>query len=136
MKNYIYSTVSSSVRFCKYDQSNPGVTTIEESFIVKGGANVIDKRLLTPRGVVTEVSNETLAWLTENREFQQMIAKGFLVLQRDQSRQRDPEVVRAEYMEGRDKAAQSEALDYAEGGRHWVRPIEDVHGDNLPVRNK
>lgn len=45
---------------------------------IEGGANVASKNLVTPRGVVTKVTEEQYAYLLANRHFQDHVAKGFI----------------------------------------------------------
>ena len=67
-KNYIYSTLSSSV---KYECEGA-------SILIKGGANIPNVHMLTPKGVVTEVTDEELVLLGGNSVFQLHKANGYI----------------------------------------------------------
>lgn len=45
---------------------------------IKGGADVTDKNLVTPDGVVTKVTADELEILKSNKDFQKHVEKGFV----------------------------------------------------------
>ena len=50
-----------------------------KSVVIKGGAGVKDKfSLATPKGMVTEVTDEELAFLQKDPHFQRHVRKGFM----------------------------------------------------------
>ena len=74
--SYIVSYESQSVEFPKYIKTKTGVDA-NGSVIIKGGANVIDKKTMqTPKGVVTEVSKEDLEFLKTQYLFNYKVEKG------------------------------------------------------------
>ena len=48
------------------------------AFLVKGGANITDKRLVTPMGVVTQCTAEELEKLNQIKAFTNHIAGGYI----------------------------------------------------------
>lgn len=111
-KNYIYSTLSTDQIYAQYAKSdNNDLPIVEKKVHIHGGANVVDKKqLVTPRGVVTHVSDEDLALLESNQQFQRHKKNGFIVVD---SRKVDPEV-RAADMVSRDDSAPMTPEDYDE----------------------
>lgn len=97
-KVYVYSTLSSDQDY----GTKAGVVRI------KGGANVSNKNLVTPRGVVTEVTEAQLDALQHHAVFQAHATNGFITVslserkvdqmvrdmeQRDGSAQETPETI-------------------------------------------
>lgn len=56
---YVYSTVTASIAY----------TVGDKTIIIKGGANVTDKHMWTPRGVATEVTKDELEELRKIPSF-------------------------------------------------------------------
>ena len=99
-KLYIYSTLSASVEY-----EVEGGKTI----LIKGGANIADKYMLTPLGVATCIEDSDLPLLRANRVFALHMANGFL--HADKSKM-DIEVVVAD-MERADNSAPDTEADVA-----------------------
>lgn len=98
---YIYSTLTADQIYTNY-QSNPnGLPTPTSQILVRGGANLMTKALVTPLGVVTPVSDEELAELKCNEVFKLHLANGFLTISNAKS---DVEKVVCD-MTGRDNSA-------------------------------
>lgn len=91
---YIYSTLSNDQRY----QLKDG-----RSVLIAGKANVANKQLVTPKGVVTPVSEDEFNLLQENIVFIAHAKNGFL--SGDHSHQ-DPEVFAERNLEAADKSAQ------------------------------
>lgn len=118
---YLYSTLSCSQRYVKYAPAVAGgVPREERSVFVAGGANVANKNLITPRGVVTEVTDEELALLRENDLFKIHVSKGHIVVE---DRKHDVEKVIPD-MEARSPDAQIEPQDYDVSGTHTTDGVK------------
>lgn len=78
---YIFSTLTNSLNVCAYEAPQGGTPRRVRSVLVNGGANVADKHLITPQGVVTEVSDEDLAFLKQNKMFNRMVERGFVKIE-------------------------------------------------------
>jgi len=76
--SYITSTMSASVTYCVYAKTVGGLTKVVKEITINGGANVINKHFVTPEGVCTQVSDEDLELLQQNKTFQQHMKNGFL----------------------------------------------------------
>ncbi len=79
-KIYIYSTLTSDQVYANYRSSANGVPLAESKIAINGGANLMTKHLVTPHGVVTEVTAEELAELRKNEVFKLHLANGFLTI--------------------------------------------------------
>ena len=75
---YITSTMSTGVKYAVYGQSAGGLPIVKKEIEIKGGANVADKALYTPNGVVTKVSDDELDLLKANPVFQLHVKAGYL----------------------------------------------------------
>lgn len=79
---YIFSTLSTNQLYTKYHKSeNNDLARVDRTVLVKGGANVADKHFITPRGVVTEVSDEDCALLKETPLFKMHVENGYLTVE-------------------------------------------------------
>ena len=81
MANYIHSTLSNDIDFPVYAETGPmSMNAVVRKIIsIKGGANVRNRySMATPTGMVTEVSDEDLAFLQKDAAFQRHVAKGFM----------------------------------------------------------
>ena len=56
---YVYSTVTASIAY----------TVGDKTIVIKGGANVTDKHMWTPRGVATEVTKRRIRRVTQDSKF-------------------------------------------------------------------
>lgn len=86
--NYIYSTLASDQVYVEYGKNRQVVSQV----FVAGKANIPNKHMLTPKGVSTEVSDEQLAVLRNNRVFQLHEKNGFITVD---SKKRDADKVSA-----------------------------------------
>ena len=85
MTNYVYSTASNDSTFIQWLPAPEGSIPVRgRSVVVKGGANVIDKNFVTPRGVVTSVTDEELSFLESLPSFNRKVTAGFYTVQRKQ----------------------------------------------------
>ena len=64
---YVYSTVTASIAYKIGDKT----------IVIKGGANVTDKHMWTPRGVATEVTREELEELRKIPSFSSREKDGY-----------------------------------------------------------
>lgn len=112
---YIYSTLSCPQRYTKYtDAVAGGVPREERAVLVQGGANVANKNLITPRGVVTEVTDEELVLLRQNPLFVTHETNGYVAVE---ERKADVEKV-VTNMEARSPDAPLTPEDYTVTGTH------------------
>lgn len=100
-KIFVYSTLTCDQRYTNYVPGGGDLPVPVGSVFVKGGTGVADARLVTPRGVVTEVTEEELAILEANADFNLHRKNGFVEVSASKV---DPEKAAAD-MEGRDASA-------------------------------
>ena len=120
---HIVSTLSADVDYTTYyKKSEPGgVNVVEKKIRVKGGANVANRKLLnisdvlTPKGVVTHVSEEDLGHLEKDEVFQTHKKNGFIQVVKSNSAPNGDKV--AKDLEEKDASAPFSPEDYEEGGR-------------------
>ena len=55
---YIFSTLTGGQDYCLYERIVNGNVILKKKISINGGANVANKKLYTPKGVVTSVSDE------------------------------------------------------------------------------
>jgi hypothetical protein len=77
-KLYLISTLSAPQKYTVYGDAARGVPREQTSILVNGGANVANKNLITPQGVYTEITEDQLAILKENKLFQTHEKNGFI----------------------------------------------------------
>lgn len=76
---YITSRMAGGVDYAFYAQGPNGIHIVKDIISIEGGADVINKRnLITPDGVVTEVSSDKLEKLKTHSLFKQHIKDGFI----------------------------------------------------------
>lgn len=107
---YVYSTLASPVSYNVFAKAGADMPVIDKSIVIAGGAGVATKNLVTPRGVMTKVSEEELTLLRQNTVFQLHEKNGFMNVEKKQA---DPEVVAAD-MTGRDNSAPLVPEDFEE----------------------
>lgn len=80
MTYYIYSTLSTDMKYTEYQDPIKGqkVSIVKHSVLVHGRAGVADKHLITPRGVMTKVSDEDFAMLSNNALFKLHTENGYI----------------------------------------------------------
>ena len=122
-KHYVYSTLTSGMDYTLYQTNENGVHLNKGVVSIKGGANLPDKFLITPQGVVTEVDDEQVAILKQIPLFNQHVAAGFIVLSEARS---EIEAVVPD-MVSRDESAPLTPNDYVEGDSQ-AKPVLSTEG--------
>ena len=77
MSKHVISTLTRPNRYAKW-VTQAGVGTMLRSVLIQGGAGVIDKKLITPEGVRTEVSEADAEFLASHGLFKEHQARGFV----------------------------------------------------------
>lgn len=101
MKLYVYSTLSSDMNYTNHAQGGADLPQALPPVFVKGGAGVANDRLITPRGVATEITEEQAEYLRANPLFQLHESNGYVQISADNV---DPDKAAAD-MTGRDNSA-------------------------------
>lgn len=112
---YIYSSLSADHEFVSYDK-HPRVATAKAGVLIKGKANVQDKKTFeTPRGAATQVTDGELELLRAIPAFNDMVKEGFLVVDEKAAHGHDAEEKGASMP--KDKSKQDTAEDYKAMGK-------------------
>jgi hypothetical protein len=114
---FVCSTATNSAYYCEYAKGGADVPVLKKKVLIKGGANIGGKSLVTPRGVVTEVTQEDLDFLLKNDAFNRHVKNGFLTVV-EQKKQPEAEKV-AKDMQPADASAPLTDTDYDKGGRQY-----------------
>lgn len=113
MEHYIYSTLTGSQAYQCYKRGGADLPIVDKTIVVAGGANVADEHFITPRGVVTTVSDEDFALLEQNPVFQLHKSNGFIVVEDKEA----PVEKVASDMEARDESAPLTDNDFIANGQ-------------------
>jgi hypothetical protein len=87
----IYSTLSTDMLYSALSPGAVGsnIAVRERGVQIKGGANVANKYVMTPKGVRTEVTDEELALLEKDEVFKLHKKNGFITIEKDKKRNAD-----------------------------------------------
>lgn len=124
--NFIISTLSNSNSFPVYKnvEGSP-VSQYEKMITIRGGSNITDPRtLITPEGVVTEVSDEDLALLEKNVSFNDFVKGGFLKVKKHTVANVQKEVKKD--MNPKDGSAQPTEKDWTDRGRKAPKTVKEA----------
>lgn len=109
-EHYVFSTLSTDTAYTDYADGGGDMPVVKSTITIKGGANVADKNLVTPMGVMTKVSEEELAALKNNKVFQLHEKNGYIkVMEKPYGIE---EVVVGEGMKEKDASAPLTPSDY------------------------
>jgi len=112
---YVYSTLANDQKYIDWKKGGADVHIPVHSVLVRGGAGVMNKRIITPLGVATEISEQDAAFLERNPLFMIHAQKGFVKIER---RRADPEKMAAD-MNRADPSGPKTSSDYADkNGAH------------------
>lgn len=115
---YIYTTASADMRFHLFEEKKKGqVARIKKSVVIIGKANVATRAFITPKGMVTEVSDSDFKLLEKNKLYQKCVKSGHIS---SDDKKLDPEVV-AKDMEEKDGGAPIVPKDLGDG-----KEVEDL----------
>lgn len=100
-KLYVFSTLASDVAYTNHAQGGGDLPIDLPPVVIKGGAGIANERIVTPRGVATDVTEEQVEYLRANQVFQLHEKNGFVMVSETYG---DPDTVAAD-MTGRDVSA-------------------------------
>lgn len=83
-KVYVYSTLANDQRYITWVHG-PDIPSEERSIFIKGGTGIANDRLITPIGVMTEISEEDAAHLEKNPVFKIHADNGYVQIHRVKS---------------------------------------------------
>lgn len=109
---YIYSTLTCDQAYTAWTK-NGDQQSIQRQVIVKGGAGLMNQNFITPKGTVTEVSEEELTFLQSVDAFKLHLKNGHLTVEK---RSGDADKVAANLSKDMGSAPATPA-DFEAGGR-------------------
>jgi hypothetical protein len=110
MPKYIFSTLTCDQVYSNARHNDAGGIIEDSQVFIKGGAGLANDRLITPLGVLTEVSDEDYEQLLQNEVFKIHVKNGFI---KAQDKKADAEKVAAD-MARKDGSAPLVEQDFAE----------------------
>lgn len=124
----VYSTLTAANEYAEYQNVGGDLQQVTRSVTVKGGAGLPRRQgLLTPLGVMTEVSESDLEFLEQHKNFQQHVAGGWIKVVKSLRFKADADVVAADLAQ-RDGGSPLVFADFKEGA-------QITYGDNVPATN-
>lgn len=109
---YIVSHESASVEFPKWVRTKTGVDA-QGSIVINGGAGVINKKTMeTPKGVITEITEEDLKFLKTQSLFNAKVEAGSYEIVESEKKAKE-----SSKKGKKDKGAQLTAKDFEESGQ-------------------
>lgn len=109
---YVLSKLANTQIYTQYTKGINNINMPVKRVEIKGGADVTDKNLVTPSGVVTKVTADELEILKANKDFQKHLERGCLNIFDSM-----PDIeTKAEKLE-KDNSKQLTPADYAKKGK-------------------
>jgi len=78
---YVYSTLTSAMVYTFYRKLDGVGNVVEHEVRIEGGANLADKNVITPRGVMTAISEDDAALLKDHPVYKMHNANGFVTIE-------------------------------------------------------
>ena len=128
-KLFIFCTLASDVAYTNHAQGGGDMPIELPPVVIKGGAGIANERIVTPRGVATEVTEEQVEYLRANQVFQLHEKNGFVMVSDTYG---DPDTVAAD-MTGRDISAPVVPQDNIAPDAQTVVGGEAVETDAAPA---
>ena len=128
-KLFVFSTLASDVAYTNHAQGGADLPIDLPPVLIKGGAGVANDRIITPRGVATEVTEEHVEYLRANQVFQLHEKNGFVMVSESYA---DPDTVAAD-MTGRDNSAPLVPQDNVAADAETIVGGEAVATDAAPA---
>jgi len=128
-KLFVFSTLASDVAYTNHAQGGADLPIDLPPVLIKGGAGVANDRIVTPRGVATEVTEEQVEYLRANQVFQLHEKNGFVMVSESYA---DPDTVAAD-MTGRDNSAPVVPQDNIAADAETIVGGESLETDAAPA---
>lgn len=108
---FVFSTLACDNQYRTFAKGGGDMPVVESSILIKGGAGIANKNMITPRGVMTTITSEELAILETNESFRMHKDNGYITVE---SKKADADEVAEKSMKKKDKSAPVTPADYAE----------------------
>lgn len=106
MRLYVYSTLACDQNYTNHVTGGADIPQALPAVFVKGGAGVANDRLVTPRGVVTEITEAEAEYLRANAVFRLHEKNGYVQISEAET---DPEKAAADMNRADNSAPMTEA---------------------------
>jgi hypothetical protein len=126
-KLYVYSTLASDVAYTNHMAGGGDMPIELPPVVIKGGAGIANERLVTPRGIVTEVTEQEVEYLRQNELFKMHEKNGFVEVSESRV---DPDTAAAD-MTGRDNSAPLVPEDFKP--EEQPASVGGIEGDSQPA---
>ncbi len=115
---FITSKMASPVTYAFYAKGENKINKVVDTITINGGADVINRALMTPQGIVTELEDDRLEKLKSHPVFRKHLENGFVSIQGSEKAAKKVE----ETLE-KDKSSQITPDDYEKGDeKKDIRP--------------
>ena len=136
MSKYVFSTLTANQKYPTWVKvSGRDLPVMQGYVLIRGGANLPPKTLVTPRGVMTKITDEEYGRLRESPGFKQHLENGFLSVE---DKPHDIDEVVADLKE-KDTSAPMTPKDFEDAGQKaptTAAPNAEGQGaDNSTVRS-
>jgi hypothetical protein len=117
---HIYSTLANPQKFTTYKPGGADMPVVDREVLIKGGAGIASKNLITPLGVHTEVTDEEYNVVLKNHpHFMDFVERGLI---RAEESKHDIEKIVGD-MNPRDPGGPITPADYETGKKDGSAPI-------------
>ncbi|MDR0676252.1 MAG: hypothetical protein LBF97_04335 [Elusimicrobiota bacterium] len=119
----ILSTLSNDQNYTTYKKGLNGTYIVDKVITIKGKANISNKNLITPKGVLTSINDEDLVLLEKNSSFQTHKSNKFItVLQKNEGenligREITDKEIKNNELEGKDQSSPNTPDTYKKQGK-------------------
>jgi len=127
-KLYVYSTLASDMAYTNHTEGGGDLPVPLDPVFVKGGAGVANDRLITPQGVVTEITEAQAEYLRANKVFQLHEQNGYVQIS---DKRAEADKVAAD-MTGRDQSAPMVPQDLSADEQPSAVGGSEVDGEPAP----
>jgi hypothetical protein len=118
---WVYSTLANDNRYVEWINGGGELSYEGRSVLIRGGAGVMNDRIITPMGIATEVSEDDMSVLNKCPVFKVHKDNGYILIQEKYS---EVEAVVTD-MTGRDKSAPITPSDFQDAHESVAVPMED-----------
>lgn len=119
MAHYVYSKMAAAVDFNIFQKGGADMPVKTGKITINGGAGIANKNLITPNGVVTEVTDEELEILNAHNLFVQFKTNGYITVEKKKV---DVEKVVADMSDKADPSSPITPADYEKADEKTAKP--------------
>lgn len=117
---YVLSKLANTQIYTQYAKGVNDMNIAVKRVEIKGGADVTNKNLVTPEGIITKISNDDLESLKANRDFQRHLDRGVIKYFGTA-----PNIEKSSQTMEKDNSKQLTAMDYVKKGKKAPKVTEE-----------